>query len=62
VGYRVDVVVLEAPAAIAVGALAAAELRDGAEVEGGAQLGGLVAAEAFDGVDVDPVVPSLDTS
>jgi hypothetical protein len=45
--YRVDVVVLEAPAAFAVGALGAAELGDGAEVEGGAQLGGLAAAESI---------------
>ena len=53
---RVDVVVLQAPAAVAVRALAAGELGDGAEVEGGAQLEGLVAAKAFDGVDVDSVV------
>ena len=62
VGYRVDVVVLEAPALAAVVAFSSGELRYGAEVEGGAQLVGQVAAEAFDGVDVDPVVPSLDTS
>ncbi len=45
VGYGVDVVVLESPAATAIDAGPAGERRYRSEVEGGAQGGGQVAAE-----------------
>jgi hypothetical protein len=56
VSYGVDVVVLQSPAAAAVGALPAGEFGNGPEVEGGPKFGRLGAAVTFDGVDVDPVM------
>ena len=50
VGYGVDVVVLESPAAAAIDAGPAGEGRYRSEVECGAQGGGQVAAEVLDGV------------